>query len=181
MFDIKNLNDEYFLKLDKNELLDVKSLSTEDKVLCFKFFLDSEVIDNKYVLANIYIILMQDVSIINFDNNDVFFNSIEEYNSMKYQLKFEIKDFSIYILENYFGIIKGISYYKDNKDITLLKYIPRTYASMMSILKIIDISRMVLSCIDSVSQERARPVHDAVKYYNLINTDITLSDFLTSC
>jgi hypothetical protein len=57
LFNLENLNDEYFSNLNPEEILEIKELSTEDKVTCFKFFLDSVGITNISVISNIFLLI----------------------------------------------------------------------------------------------------------------------------
>ena len=50
MFNIENLNDEYFANLDSEAVLDIKSLSAFEKNQCLKYFLNSKVLTNKSIL-----------------------------------------------------------------------------------------------------------------------------------
>ena len=81
MFDITNLTDEFFVALNPEEVLEIKELTTDEKIECFKFFLTSEVITNVSVISNLYL-LIDGISNIDEDmDNDerIFFNSLEEY------------------------------------------------------------------------------------------------------
>ena len=129
MFNLENLNDEYFCNLDSEEILEIKKLPTEDKIKCFKYFLGSEVITNISVISNIYI-LINGISSIDEDSlNDerVFFNSLEEYVDIKLEIRHEIDDFNIRLIEYYLGIIEGLDVTLDE----LKTHIPNTHFNLM--------------------------------------------------
>lgn len=96
MFDLKNLNDDFFATLNPEEVLEIKSLKTEDKIKCFRYFLTSDVISNISVISNIFILIDGITSIEDntLDDERVFFNSLEEYVDIKLQLKDEINAFN---------------------------------------------------------------------------------------
>ena len=57
MFEIKNLNDEFFSNLDPSLVLEIKELTTEDKVMCFRYFLNTDVITNVSVISNLFLLI----------------------------------------------------------------------------------------------------------------------------
>ena len=108
MFDLKNLNDDFFTTVNPEEVLEIKPLNTEDKVKCFRYFLTSDVISNISVISNIFILIDGVTSIDDntLEDNRVFFSSLEEYVDIKLQLRDEINAFNIKLLEYYLGIIE---------------------------------------------------------------------------
>ena len=57
MFNIENLNDNFFSQLDPNEVLRIKELDTENKIRCFQYFLTSDVISNISVISYIFLLI----------------------------------------------------------------------------------------------------------------------------
>ena len=81
MFEVKNLNDKYFSQLDPGEILDIKEMSTDDKILCFRYFLKSEGITNVSVISNLFLLIngISDIDDNALNDERVFFSSLEEY------------------------------------------------------------------------------------------------------
>lgn len=179
MFKLENLNDEYFSNLNPEEILEIKELSTEDKVTCFKFFLDSEVITNISVISNIFLLIN---GISNIDDeaiNDerIFFKSLEEYVDIKLQIRYEIDDFNIYMLEYYLGIIEGLDVTLDE----LKTHIPNTHFNIMPLVTPNLISKIMSKYLRQMSAERVRPHFCANELYNKINNpDSLITGFLTN-
>lgn len=179
MFNLENLNDEYFSNLNPEEILEIKELSTEDKVTCFKFFLDSEVITNISVISNIFLLIN---GISNIDDeaiNDerIFFKSLEEYVDIKLQIRYEIDDFNIYLLEYYLGIIEGLDVTLDE----LKTHIPNTHFNIMPLVTPNLISKIMSKYLRQMSAERVRPHFYANELYNKINNpDSLITGFLTN-
>ena len=89
MFELKNLNDEYFSNLASEEVLEIKGLSTEEKAECFKYFLSTDVISNVSVISNVFILVNGITNIDDdlMDDDRIFFNSLEEYIDIKLEIK----------------------------------------------------------------------------------------------
>ena len=111
MFEIKNLNDEFFSNLEPSLILEVKEFSTEEKVLCFKYFLNTDVITNISVISNLFLLIngITDIDDDALADERIFFNSLEEYIDVKLEIKNDIDVFNTKLLEYYLGIIKGLS------------------------------------------------------------------------
>lgn len=177
MFDIANLNDDYFSQLDPNEILDVKPLSVEEKVQCFQFFLDSDIITNVSVISNIFIMINGITSIDDSALKDerVFFNSLEEYVDIKLQLKFEIDTFNIYLLEYYLGVIEGLDVVLDE----LKTHIPNTHFNLLPLCTPNLISRLMLKYLQRIDPLRVKPHFCANEIYAKINqSDSLIMGFL---
>lgn len=179
MFDIKNLNDEFFSTVDPEEILEIKELSLEDKVECFKYFLTSDVITNVSVISNLYI-LINGISNIDDDAlNDerVFFNSLEEYVDVKLQIRKELDSFNIKLIEYYLGIVEGL-----NVDLDELKtHIPNTHFNIFSLVTLNLISKLMLKYLKKIDVNNVKPAFNAGKLYERINdTDSLVLGFLQS-
>ena len=172
MFDLKNLNDEYFSNLDPEEVLEIKGLTTEEKVECFKYFLDSDVITNVSVISNLFL-LINGISTIEDDameDERIFFSSLEEYVDIKLQIRYEIDDFNIYLIEYYFGIIEGLNVNLDE----LKTHIPNTHFNLMSLVTPILISRLMTKYLTKINCSRVKPAFNAIDLYNKINNPDSL-------
>ena len=97
MFNIENLNDEYFANLDSEAVLDIKSLSAFEKNQCLKYFLNSKVLTNKSILYNLFLIIssVENIDEDDYAREDVFFTSKEEYEDLESRLGYEIIEFRI--------------------------------------------------------------------------------------
>lgn len=177
MFDVKDLNDDFFAQLDPNEVLKIKELDTESKVKCFQYFLTSDVISNISVISNVFL-LIDGVSSINDDtleDDRVFFNSLEEYVDIKLQLRSEIDIFNIKLLEYYLGIIEGLDVALDE----LKTHITNTHYNIMNLVTPNLISKLTLKYLKRISLENVRPVFHAAELYSKINnTDNLIVGFL---
>lgn len=177
MFDIKNLNDEYFANLNPEEVLEVKGLTTEEKVQCFKYFLDSEVITNVSVISNIFMLINGITGIDDVEMKDerVFFNSLEEYVDIKLQIRYELDDFNTWLLEYYLGIIQGLSVTLDE----LKVHIPNTFFCIMPLISLDLISKLMVKYLKRVNAEKVKPAFHAAEMYSRINnTDSLIFGFL---
>lgn len=175
MFDINNLNDEYFIKLDAGEILEIKELTTEDKIKCFKFFLESDVITNHSVISNLFILIN---GITNIDNDlaediRVFFNDLEEYVDIKLELKHSIDLFKKRLLEYYLGIIQGL-----NVKLPELKiHITNTYYNILCLANPIFISKLTLEQLKNIDINNVKPTFNAESIYDKINSHIYSQTF----
>lgn len=177
MFNIENLNDNFFSQLDPNEVLRIKELDTENKIRCFQYFLTSDVISNISVISNIFL-LIDGVSSIDdntLEDNRVFFGSLEEYVDIKLQLRSEIDTFNIKLLEYYLGIIEGLDVALDE----LKSHITNTHYNIMNLVTPNLISKLMLKYLKRISLENVHPVFHATELYNKINnTDNLIVGFL---
>lgn len=177
MFNIGNLNDNFFSQLDPNEVLRIKELDTENKIRCFQYFLTSDVISNISVISNIFL-LIDGVSSIDdntLEDNRVFFGSLEEYVDIKLQLRSEIDTFNIKLLEYYLGIIEGLDVALDE----LKSHITNTHYNIMNLVTPNLISKLMLKYLKRISLENVHPVFHATELYNKINnTDNLIVGFL---
>lgn len=177
MFNVENLNDNFFSQLDPNEVLRIKELDTENKIRCFQYFLTSDVISNISVISNIFL-LIDGVSSIDdntLEDNRVFFGSLEEYVDIKLQLRSEIDTFNIKLLEYYLGIIEGLDVALDE----LKSHITNTHYNIMNLVTPNLISKLMLKYLKRISLENVHPVFHATELYNKINnTDNLIVGFL---
>ena len=177
MFNLENLNDAYFSELDPEEILQIKDMSVEDKVTCFKYFLDSEIITNVSVISNIFL-LINGISNIDEDaieDERIFFKSLEEYVDIKLQIRYEIDDFNIYLLEYYLGVIEGLEVVLDE----LKTHIPNTHFNIMPLVTPQLMSRIMTKYLTRMNAERVKPHFHANEIYNKIhNPDSLISGFL---
>jgi len=177
MFDLKNLNDDFFAKVNTNEILNVKEMKTEDKIKCFRYFLTSDIISNISVISNIFL-LIDGVSSISDDtlqDNRVFFNSLEEYVDIKLQLRDEIDSFNIKLVEYYLGIIEGLDVVLDE----LKTHITNTHYNIMNLVTPNLISKLMLKYLTRITVSNVKPAFHAVELYNKINnTDNLIVGFL---
>ena len=177
MFDLKNLNDDFFAKVNPEEILDVKKMDTEDKIKCFQYFLTSDIISNISVISNIFL-LVDGVSSINDDtlqDKRVFFNSLEEYVDIKLQLREEIDSFNIKLVEYYLGVIEGLDVVLDE----LKTHITNTHYNIMNLVTPNLISKLMLKYLTRISVKNVKPAFHAVEIYNKINnTDNLIVGFL---
>ena len=177
MFDLKNLNDDFFAKVNTNEILNVKEMKTEDKIRCFRYFLTSDIISNISVISNVFL-LIDGVSSISDDtlqDNRVFFNSLEEYVDIKLQLRDEIDSFNIKLVEYYLGIIEGLDVVLDE----LKTHITNTHYNIMNLVTPNLISKLTLKYLTRITVSNVKPAFHAVELYNKINnTDNLIVGFL---
>lgn len=167
MFDMTNLTKEYFTNINDDEILDIKGLSTEDKVTCFKFFLTEEAIRNRSVVSNIFLLLNGVASIDDDALKDerVFFNSLEEYVDVKLQIREELDNFNIRLLEYYLGIIEGLDVVLDEIKV----HMTNTYFTIMPLMTPRLISKIMLKYLPKIDVTRVAPVHFASEFYSKIN------------
>lgn len=172
MFETKNLNDEFFCELIPEEILQVKDLEIEDKIRCFKFFLNSDVITNVSVISNIYLLIngITDIDDEALNDERIFFNSLEEYIDIKLEIKDEIDKFNTSLLEYYFGVIKGLSVNLDE----LKSHIPNTYFNLMPLVTPNLISKLTVKYLDRIDTCKVKPVFNANEIYNEINNTDSL-------
>ena len=177
MFNIENLNDNFFSELNNEEILQIKELSIEDKITCFKFFLTSEVITNISVISNIFLLIngISNIDEDTIDDERIFFNSLEEYVDIKLEIRHEIDIFNIRLLEYYLGIIEGLEVILDE-----LKYhIPNTHFNIMSLATPQLISRIMIKYLTKIDVNRVKPHFNANELYNKINNpDSLITGFL---
>lgn len=177
MFDLKNLNDDFFATVSTEEILDIKAMDTDSKVECFRYFLTSDVISNISVISNIFL-LIDGVSSIDentLEDPRVFFNSLEEYVDIKLQLRSEMDSFNIKLLEYYLGIVEGLDVTLDE----LKVHITNTHYNIMNLVTPTLISKLMLKYLTRISFENVNPVFHATELYSKINnTDNLIVGFL---
>lgn len=172
MFEIKNLNDEYFSNLAPEAILEIKELPTEDKIKCFRYFLGTDVITNVSVISNLFILIngITDIEDNALDDERVFFSSLEEYIDVKLEIKNEIDVFNARLLEYYLGVIKGLSVNLDE----LKTHIPNTFFNLMPLVTINLISKLTIKYLDRIENKNVKPVFNAMELYSEINNQDTL-------
>lgn len=180
MFDLKNLNDDYFSKLNVDEILEIKELSFEDKVKCFEYFLNTDYITNASALANIFILIngIKDSSLLEEkDNPKCFFKDLEEYVDIKITLKNSLDNFCIKLVEYFLGVITGLSVVLPE----LKAHIPNTHFNILSIASIDLISKLFSKYIKMVNLKNVKPVFCAEKlYYNFNKDSNIIATFFSS-
>lgn len=172
MFEVKNLNDEYFSQLDPGEVLDIKKLSTEDKILCFRYFLSSDAITNVSVISNLFLLIngISDIDDNALEDERIFFSSLEEYVDVKLEIKEEIDKFNIALLEYYLGIVEGLNVTLDE----LKSHIPNTHFNLMSLVTPELISKLMLKYLTRIDCHNVKPAFNANDLYNKINSSDSL-------
>ena len=172
MFEIKNLNDEYFSNLAPEVILEIKELPTEDKIKCFRYFLGTDVITNVSVISNLFLLIngITDIEDNALDDERVFFSSLEEYIDVKLEIKNEIDVFNTRLLEYYLGVIKGLSVNLDELKI----HIPNTFFNLMPLVTINLISKLTIKYLDRIENKNVKPVFNAMELYSEINNQHTL-------
>ena len=172
MFEVKNLNDEYFSQLDPGEVLDIKKLSTEDKILCFRYFLSSDAITNVSVISNLFLLIngISDSDDNALEDERIFFSSLEEYVDVKLEIKEEIDKFNIALLEYYLGIVEGLNVTLDE----LKSHIPNTHFNLMSLVTPELISKLMLKYLTRIDCHNVKPAFNANDLYNKINSSDSL-------
>ena len=172
MFEIKNLNDEYFSNLASEVILEIKELPTEDKIKCFRYFLGTDVITNVSVISNLFLLIngITDIEDNDLDDERVFFSSLEEYIDVKLEIKNEIDVFNTRLLEYYLGVIKGLSVNLDE----LKTHIPNTFFNLMPLVTINLISKLTIKYLDRIENKNVKPVFNAMELYSEINNQDTL-------
>lgn len=172
MFEVKNLNDEYFSQLDPGEVLDIKKLSTEDKSLCFRYFLSSDAITNVSVISNLFLLIngISDIDDNTLEDERIFFSSLEEYVDIKLEIKEEIDKFNIALLEYYLGIVEGLNVTLDE----LKSHIPNTHFNLMSLVTPELISKLMLKYLTRIDCHNVKPAFNANDLYNKINSSDSL-------
>ena len=172
MFEIKNLNDEYFSNLAPEVILEIKELPTEDKIKCFRYFLGTDVITNVSVISNLFLLIngITDIEDNALDDERVFFSSLEEYIDVKLEINNEIDVFNTRLLEYYLGVIKGLSVNLDE----LKTHIPNTFFNLMPLVTINLISKLTIKYLDRIENKNVKPVFNAMELYSEINNQDTL-------
>ena len=172
MFEIKNLNDEYFSNIAPEVILEIKELPTEDKIKCFRYFLGTDVITNVSVISNLFLLIngITDIEDNALDDERVFFSSLEEYIDVKLEIKNEIDVFNTRLLEYYLGVIKGLSVNLDE----LKTHIPNTFFNLMPLVTINLISKLTIKYLDRIENKNVKPVFNAMELYSEINNQDTL-------
>lgn len=172
MFEIKNLNDEYFSNLEPDKILEVKELTTEEKAECFKYFLNTDVITNVSVISNIFLLIngITDIDEDALNDDRIFFNSLEEYIDVKLEIKNEIDVFNTRLLEYYLGIVKGLSVNLDE----LKSHIPNTYFNLMPLVTPNLVSKLTVKYLDRINTKNVKPVFNAIELYSGINNTDSL-------
>ena len=172
MFEIKNLNDEYFSNLAPEVILEIKELPTEDKIKCFRYFLGTDVITNVSVISNLFLLIngITDIEDNALDDERVFFSSLEEYIDVKLEIKNEIDVFNTRLLEYYLGVIKGLSVNLDE----LKTHITNTFFNLMPLVTINLISKLTIKYLDRIENKNVKPVFNAMELYSEINNQDTL-------
>ena len=172
MFEVKNLNDEYFSQLNPGEVLDIKKLSTEDKILCFRYFLSSDAITNVSVISNLFLLIngISDIDDNALEDERIFFSSLEEYVDVKLEIKEEIDKFNIALLEYYLGIVEGLNVTLDE----LKSHIPNTHFNLMSLVTPELISKLMLKYLTRIDCHNVKPTFNANDLYNKINSSDSL-------
>ena len=167
MFNIENLNDEYFANLDSEAVLDIKSLSTFEKNQCLKYFLNSKVLTNKSILYNLFLIIssVENIDEDDYAREDVFFTSKEEYEDLESRLGYEIIEFRINLLELYLCIMAGLANTSEDSKVE----IEPTYLNILEYVDPIFVANLILSYIKSVNAEHIHPVKNAKELYDKIN------------
>lgn len=167
MFNLENLNNDYFQTLDAGEILEIKELKIEDKIECFKFFLNSDIITNHSVISNIFV-LINGISNIDDDMSEdkrIFFNDLEEYVDIKLELGKEIEDFKRKILEYYLGVIKGLTV----KIPELKIHITNTHFNVLHLANPSFISKIMIEQLDKIDVNNVKPTFNAESLYDKIN------------
>lgn len=170
MFDVENLSEKYFLELNAEDILDIKTLGFEDKVKCFRFFLQCDSIINYSVITNLFMLLngIGDSRTGLSDDNRVFFNSLEEYVDIKLELKSEMEEFKKKLLVYYLGVIEGL-----NVKIPELKiHIPNTYFNLLHLANPIFISKIMSEQINNIDTAEIKPTFNAESIYDKINNHV---------
>ena len=172
MFEIKNLNDEYFSNLAPEVILEIKELPTEDKIKCFRYFLGTDVVTNVSVISNLFILIngITDIEDNALGDERIFFSSLEEYIDIKLEIKNEIDVFNTKLLEYYLGIIKGLSVNLDE----LKSHIPNTFFNIMPLVTTNLVSKLTVKYLDRIENKHVKPVFNAMELYSEINNQDTL-------
>lgn len=159
MFNIENLNDEYFTQLGSDEILDIKELPLYEKGQCFRYFFDSEILTNKAVLYNISLAIngIESLSDEELASDKVFFSSKEEFGEITQQVRYEIDDFCSWIVEFYFNVLAGLSADSEvsriSPQITQLSFVPYMKPNL--------ISKLLLKYKDRIEVWNTKPVENA--------------------
>jgi len=170
MFNLENLTNKYFLELDADNDLDIKSLSIDEKIKCFSFFLTSDVITNYSVISNLFILIngITDIDSDISEDSRLFFNDLEEYVDIKLELKKEIEEFKKRLLIYYLGIIEGL-----NVKIPELKiHIPNTYYNILHLANPIFISKIMTEQLKNIDVNEVKPTFNAESVYDKINDHV---------
>lgn len=179
MFEIKNLNDDFFASVDPEEILAIKELPSEEKVKCFRYFLTTDILTNVSVISNIYLLINGISSI---DDNAlkderIFFKSLEEYVDIKLEIRKELDQYSIKVLEYYLGIIQGLDVQLDE----LKSHIPNSYYNIMPLITPTLISRLALKYLKKIDIDNVKAAFNANELYSKINnSDSLLLGFIQS-
>lgn len=170
MFNTENLTNKYFSEVNAEDILDIKTLSIEDKVKCFSFFLNSDVITNYSVISNLFMLIngITDIEDDILEDERLFFNSLEEYVDIKLELKPEIEEFKKKLLIYYLGIVEGL-----NVKIPELKiHIPNTYYNILHFVTPIFISKIMTEQLTNIDVNDVKPTFCAESLYDKINNHV---------
>ncbi len=170
MFDINNLNDKYFSEVTADEVLEIKSLSTEDKIKCFNYFLNSDVITNYSVISNLFMLIdgSSGIDEAAVNNVRVFYNDIEEYVDIKIELKQEIENFKKRLLECYLSIVEGL-----HVRLPELKTMPsNTCYNVLCLVNPVFISKIMFEQLKNVDISNVKPAFNAETLYDKINDKV---------
>jgi len=102
-------NLEEFLKNLEEEELNIKEIPFEQKIEFLKKCFSLEEINNASILFNIYILIKTNNNFEDefFESDKVFFNNIEEFLDIKFELKDEIQVFTKELIESFLSAILG--------------------------------------------------------------------------
>lgn len=170
MFNTENLTNKYFSEVNAEDILEIKTLSIEDKVKCFSFFLNSDVITNYSVISNLFMLIngITDIEDDILEDERLFFNSLEEYVDIKLELKPEIEEFKKKLLIYYLGIVEGL-----NVKIPELKiHIPNTYYNILHFVTPIFISKIMTEQLTNIDVNDVKPTFCAESLYDKINNHV---------
>lgn len=166
MFNVENLNDEYFTQLDPDEVLDIKDLPIFEKNQCFKYFLDSKVVTNKLILYNIFLMISGiEIEDDDFDKGEVLFSSREEFEDLVKRLGYEITEFRVNLLERYLCIMAGLANSSSDSKID----VEPIYQSFLEYVDPIFVANLILNYIKNVNADHIKPANSAQELFEKIN------------
>jgi hypothetical protein len=155
------------LELEDTDTIDIKDLPYDDKVVFMKRIFTEKNIINSSILLNVYTLIKSSNNLDDalFENEAIYFNSIEEYLDMKFDLKTDITVFNKQLAEYFIAVLKGVGVFEsDNQDNCI--NIPLIYQRILLITDFFTLSKILLK----VNEIDFGAILPALNAYNILAT-----------
>jgi hypothetical protein len=132
------------LELEDTESIDIKELSYDDKLLFMKRVFIEKNLVNSSILLNIYTLIKSSNSLDDalFANENIYFNNIEEYLDIKFDLKADIIKFNKELIEYFIAVLKGVGIFESDGQDRCIN-IPLIYQRILFITDFYTLSRIM--------------------------------------